>query len=40
MTSIASHVFNELEHDIRYKMKGVELGERVKRNLEDLRSAV
>jgi ppGpp synthetase/RelA/SpoT-type nucleotidyltranferase len=36
ITSIASHVFNELEHDIRYKMKGVEPGERVRRNLEDL----
>jgi hypothetical protein len=35
ITSIASHVFNELEHDIRYKMKGVEPGERVGRNLED-----
>jgi len=39
VTSIASHVFNELEHDIRYKMKGVEPGERVKRNLEDLQYA-
>lgn len=39
VTSIASHVFNELEHDIRYKMKGVEPGERVKRNLEDLQHA-
>ena len=39
ITSIASHVFNELEHDIRYKMKGVEPGERVGRNLEDLQHA-
>jgi ppGpp synthetase/RelA/SpoT-type nucleotidyltranferase len=39
VTSIASHVFNELEHDIWYKMKGVEPGERVKRNLEDLQHA-
>lgn len=39
VTSIASHVFNELEHDIRYKMKGVEPGERVGRNLEDLQHA-
>lgn len=39
ITSIASHVFNELEHDIRYKMKGVEPGERVTRNLEDLQHA-
>jgi ppGpp synthetase/RelA/SpoT-type nucleotidyltranferase len=39
VTSIASHVFNELEHDIRYKMKGGEPGERVNRNLEDLQHA-
>jgi ppGpp synthetase/RelA/SpoT-type nucleotidyltranferase len=39
VTSIASHVFNELEHDIRYKMKGVEPGDRVTRNLEDLQHA-
>lgn len=39
ITSIASHVFNELEHDIRYKMKGVEPGEQVRRNLEDLQHA-
>lgn len=39
VTSIASHVFNELEHDIQYKVKGVTPGERVKRNLEDLQHA-
>jgi ppGpp synthetase/RelA/SpoT-type nucleotidyltranferase len=39
VTSIASHVFNELEHDIRYKMKGVAPGEQVTRNLEDLQHA-
>jgi len=38
VTSIASHVFNEIEHDIRYKMKGVEAGERVHRTLEDLQN--
>lgn len=39
VTSIASHVFNELEHDVTYKMKGVTPGERVRRNLEDLQHA-
>lgn len=39
VTSIASHVFNELEHDIQYKMRGVTPGARVKRNLEDLQHA-
>lgn len=39
VTSIASHVFNELEHDIRYKMQGVKPGTRVTRNLEDLEHA-
>jgi ppGpp synthetase/RelA/SpoT-type nucleotidyltranferase len=39
VASIASHVFNELEHDIQYKMKGVEPRDRVKRNLEDLQHA-
>jgi len=39
ITSIASHVFNELEHDIRYKIKGVEPGDRVGWNLEALQHA-
>lgn len=39
VTSIASHVFNELEHDIRYKRKGVAAGQRVQRMLEDLQHA-
>ncbi len=39
VTSIASHVFNELEHDIGYKMRDVPPGERVARNLEDLQHA-
>lgn len=39
VTSIASHVFNEIEHDIRYKRKVVEAGERVHRMLGDLQHA-
>jgi ppGpp synthetase/RelA/SpoT-type nucleotidyltranferase len=38
VTSIASHVFNELEHDIWYKMKGVEPGREVdgsKKTIDD-----
>jgi hypothetical protein len=39
VTSIASHVFNEIEHDIRYKTKDVAAGERVHRTLGDLQHA-
>lgn len=39
VTSIASHVFNELEHDIQYKMKGVAPGSRVRRAVESLQHA-
>jgi len=39
VTSIASHVFNEIEHDIRYKTKNVAAGARVHRTLEDLQHA-
>src|SRR5262249_13716790 len=39
ITSIASHIFNELEHDIRYKMKAIEPGDQVTRNLEELQHA-
>lgn len=39
VTSIASHVFNEIEHDIRYKEKDVAAGERVNHTLEDLQHA-
>jgi ppGpp synthetase/RelA/SpoT-type nucleotidyltranferase len=36
VTSIACHVFNELEHDIAYKLKGVPPGPSVQRYLKDV----
>jgi hypothetical protein len=39
VTTLAAHVFNELEHDIRYKTHGIEIGELEEETLVDLKGA-
>lgn len=39
VTTVAAHVFNELEHDIKYKTHGVDVGDAETKTLLDLKAA-